>query len=161
VSKAKNIGGLVVCFLVAFAAGALGSIASVRAAQFYQELSRPTWAPPAGIFGPVWTALYCSMAVASWLVWWQSNARTFAALAVYALQLALNALWSWLFFAWRQGSGAFIEVLVLWVCILATILLFWRVRRAAAILLVPYLLWVSYASCLTFAVWRLNPRLLS
>ncbi|HVU47666.1 MAG TPA: TspO/MBR family protein [Terracidiphilus sp.] len=157
----KNAGGLIVCFIVAFAAAALGAIASVRAAEFYQQLSRPGWAPPAGVFGPVWTALYCSMAFASWLVWKQSTERSCAALAVYALQLALNALWSWLFFAWRQGWWAFVGVLVLWACILATIVLFWRVKPAAAILLVPYFLWVSFASCLTFAVWRLNPRLLS
>lgn len=157
----KNGAAFVICFAVAFAAAAAGAIASVRAAEFYQELSRPAWAPPAGVFGPVWTALYCSMAVASWFVWRQSSHRRFAALAVYVLQLALNALWSWLFFAWRQGGWAFAEVLVLWSCVLATIVLFWRVRRVAAILLVPYFLWVSFASLLTFAVWRLNPRLLS
>lgn len=160
-SKARIMGALVVCFAGAFAAAALGAIASVRAAEFYQELSRPAWAPPAGVFGPVWTVLYCSMAVASWLVWRQASAHRFSALAVYALQLALNALWSWLFFAWRQGAWAFAEVLLLWASILVTIVLFWRIRPAAGILLLPYFLWVSFASCLTFAVWRLNPGLLS
>jgi tryptophan-rich sensory protein len=160
-SKAKSTAGLVVCFAVAFAAAAVGAIASIRAADFYQELARPSWAPPAGVFGPVWSVLYCSMALASWLVWRESGPRTSAALAAYGVQLGLNALWSWLFFVFREGRWAFVEVLVLWAGIVVTIALFWRIRRAAALMLVPYLLWVSFACCLTFAVWRLNPQLLS
>ena len=149
------------CFAVAFAAATIGSVASIRAGEFYQELSRPAWAPPSGVFGPVWTFLYCCMAVASWLVWREERRARFAALGVYLIQLALNALWSWLFFAWREGRWAFVEVLVLWAFIALTIVLFWRIRKAAALLLVPYFLWVSFASCLSFAVWRLNPNLLS
>lgn len=159
--KSKNAVSLAVCFLVAFTAAAIGSIASIRAAQFYQELSRPAWAPPAGVFGPVWSVLYCSMAFASWLVWREDTARKSRALSAYAAQLALNALWSWLFFAWREGKWAFVEILVLWSLILLTIILFGKIRRAAAMVLVPYFLWVSFATCLTFAVWRLNPHLLS
>lgn len=160
-SKLKSVAGLMVCFAVAFAAAAVGSVASIRAAEFYQELSRPSWAPPANVFGPVWTFLYCCMALASWLVWRESSAHRSRALAVYLAQLGLNALWSWLFFAWREGRWAFAEVIVLWAAILLTIILFWRVRRVAALLLVPYFLWVSLAACLTFAVWKLNPGLLS
>jgi tryptophan-rich sensory protein len=160
VNKLKNVIGLAVCFAVAFAAAAVGSIASIRAAEFYQELSRPAWAPPGEVFGPVWTFLYCCMAFASWLVWRAERRRTFTALTVYLIQLVLNALWSWLFFAWRQGRWAFVEVLVLWTFILLTIVLFWRIRKMAALLLAPYLLWVSFASFLTFAVWKLNPHLL-
>lgn len=153
--------GLFVCFVVAFAAATTGAIASRHAAEFYRELSLPAWAPPAGVFGPVWTALYCCMAVASWLVWRESSTRKLGALTVYTVQLALNALWSWLFFAWREGRWAFVEVLVLWALIFLTIVLFWRVRKAAALLLIPYFFWVSFASCLTFALWRSNPGLLS
>lgn len=160
-SKPKDIIGLVVCFAVTFAAAAAGSIASVRAGEFYQVLSRPSWAPPSGVFGPVWTVLYCCMAVAAWLVWREERKQRFAALFVYVVQLVLNALWSWLFFAWHEGRWAFVEVLVLWGFIAATLVLFWRIRKAAALLLVPYFLWVSFASCLTLAVWRLNPDLLS
>lgn len=160
-SKFKSAIALIVCFAVAFAAAAVGSIASIRAADFYQELSRPLWAPPANLFGPVWTLLYCCMAVASWLVWRERSAHGAKALAVYLGQLALNALWSWLFFVWREGRWAFVEVIVLWAAILLTIVLFWRVRRIAALLLVPYFLWVSFAACLTYAVWKLNPGLLS
>ena len=101
------------------------------------------------------------MAVASWLVWREERRARAAALTVYLIQLALNALWSWLFFAWREGRWAFVEVLMLWALIALTIVLFWRIRKAAALLLAPYFLWVSFASFLTYAVWRLNPHLLS
>lgn len=157
----KSMIGLAVCFAVAFAAAAAGSIASIRAAEFYQELNRPAWAPPGAVFGPVWTFLYGCMALASWLVWREEAKRRAAALAVYLIQLFLNALWSWIFFAWREGCWAFVEILILWAFILLTIGLFWRIRRAAALLLVPYFLWVSFAAFLTYAVWRLNPHLLS
>ena len=154
------IAGLLACFALAFAAAALGSIASIRAVAFYQQLTRPDWAPPPYVFGPVWTLLYTMMAIASWLVWRAESPLRIPALAAYVAQLALNALWSWLFFAWRQGRWAFLEVVVLWAAILLTVVLFWRIRRGAGLLLLPYLLWVSFASCLTYAVWRLNPTLL-
>jgi tryptophan-rich sensory protein len=158
VTKTKSVLGFAACLAIAFAAAAIGAIASIRAAEFYRELVRPTWAPPASVFGPVWTVLYSSMAVASWLVWRSPAPGRTIALTAYVLQLALNALWSWLFFAWHDGRWAFVEVIALWGFILLTIVLFWRVSRAAAILLLPYFLWVSFASCLTFAVWRLNPQ---
>ncbi len=139
-------------------AAALGGLASVQAGDFYLSLVRPAWAPPAWVFGPVWTVLYTAMAVAAWLVW-RARARRGArrALGLYAAQLALNALWPWLFFAWRRGGLAFVEVLLLLVLVAATARAFWRVRRSAAAALVPYLLWVAFASALTWAVWRANP----
>ena len=101
------------------------------------------------------------MGVSAWLVW---RARGFAgaqsALVVFIVQLAANAIWSWLFFVWRQGGLAFAEVLLLWALIVATVVLFWRASRLAAALLLPYLAWVSFAAALTFSVWRLNPGLL-
>jgi benzodiazapine receptor len=147
--------------LLTFAAAAVGAIASVNAGEFYAELARPSWAPPAWLFGPVWTVLYALMAIAAWLVW---RARGFAgartALVLFVAQLAANALWSWLFFAWQRGGLAFAEVLVLCSLILATIVAFQRISTVAAILLYPYLAWSVFASALTFAVWRLNPALL-
>lgn len=155
----KSLLGLAGWLLVAFVAAAIGAIASVDAAQFYQQLDRPQWAPPAGWFGPVWSVLYLSMGIAAWLVW---RARGFgAALVLFLVQLAANALWSWLFFAWHRGALAFVEVLVLWLLIVATVVAFWRVRALAGALLLPYLLWVSFAAALTFAVWQRNPALLS
>ena len=120
---------------------------------------RPEWAPPASLFGPVWTVLYALMAIAAWLVWRTRGVRgARGALALFVAQLALNALWTWLFFAWRRGAWAFAEVLVLWVAVAATTVAFARHRRAAGALLVPYLGWVTFAAALTWAVWRLNPE---
>jgi tryptophan-rich sensory protein len=148
-------------FLLSFAASSIGGIASLNARSFYQELERPTWAPPGWLFGPVWTTLFALMAIGAWLVWrergWQ-GARP--ALTLFIVQLAFNALWSWLFFAWRMGMTAIVDVLVLWVLIAATITLFWRVRPLAGALLLPYLVWVSYASALTIWIVRNNPSLL-
>lgn len=146
--------------LVALAAVA-GSIASIDAAQFYQSLDRPGWAPPASVFGPVWTALYIAMAIAACLVWkargWQ-GARV--ALVLFCIQLAANALWSWLFFAWHRGALAFLDIVLLWLLVLATMIAFWRVRLLAGLLLLPYFIWVSFAAILNYAVWQRNPALL-
>ena len=151
--------GLLAWLLAAFAAAAVGAVASVDAASFYAQLIKPSWAPPAWLFGPVWSALYALMGVAAWLVW-RSPGPKGLALTVFVAQLAANALWSWLFFAWHQGALAAMEVLVLLALIAATLVAFWRSSRLAAFLLVPYLLWVSFASALTWAVWQANPTLL-
>ena len=160
-STGTQLLGLAGWLLLSFAAAAIGALASVRSEAFYEQLVRPDWAPPASVFGPVWTVLYVLMGIAAWLVWRArgfSGART--ALTLYVVQLAANALWTWLFFAWRLGFPAFVEILVLWVLIAATILAFWRVRRLAAVLLIPYLAWVTFAAALTFSIWQLNPELL-
>lgn len=160
-SRTSSVVGLVGWFAVSFAAATLGAIASVDAKSFYGQLTQPAWAPPAWVFGPVWTTLYALMAVAAWLVWREGGFRAHArALTLFLVQLAANALWSWLFFAWHRGGTAFAEVLVLWLLIVATLVAFWRVRALAGALLVPYLLWVSFASALNYATWQLNPALL-
>ena len=153
--------GLLGWFAVTFAAAALGAWASTSAASFYASLTLPTWAPPAGVFGPVWTLLYAMMAVAAWLVWRERGWRgARPALTLYLVQLAVNALWSWLFFGWKLGALAFADILVLIVLVCATILGFLRIQRGAAVLLLPYLAWISFASALNFAVWRANPGVL-
>jgi len=156
-----QLAALVGWFLLTFAAALVGGIATARAPELYSGLESPSWAPPASVFGPVWTALYALMAVAAWLVWrapgWR-GART--ALTLFVIQLAANALWSWLFFAWRLGFAAFIELCVLWALIVATLVAFWRLHRIAGALLVPYLAWVSYAGALNFVLWRANPTVL-
>ncbi|HSI48847.1 MAG TPA: TspO/MBR family protein [Ideonella sp.] len=147
--------------LATFAAGSVGAMASARAAAFYGQLSQPVWAPPAWLFGPVWSVLYLLMAVAAWLVWRQhrfSGART--ALGLFVIQLFANALWTWLFFGMHLGAVSLAEIAVLWLLIAATISAFWPLHRLAALLLVPYLAWVSLATALTFALWRLNPAAL-
>lgn len=151
--------GLLGWLFAAFAAAAVGAVASVDAPSFYAQLNKPSWAPPAGVFGPVWTVLYALMGVAAWLVW-RSPGPKRAALTLFGAQLAANALWSWLFFAWHRGALAAVEILVLLALIVAMIVAFWRISRLAALLMLPYLLWVSFASVLTWAVWRSNPTLL-
>lgn len=158
---APQVIGLAGWLLLSVATGALGGLASVSAPEFYDRLVQPTWAPAAWLFGPVWSLLFVLMAIAAWLVWrrhgW-SGARP--ALLLYASQLVANALWSWLFFAWHQGGLAFADVLLLWSLIAATLLRFWTLHRLAALLLAPYLAWVSFAAALNFTLWRLNPGLL-
>ena len=153
--------GLAGWIVLTFAAAAVGALATPDAREFYAALAKPAWAPPGGAFGPVWTVLYALMAVAAWLVWLERGWRgARGALTLFCMQLAVNSLWSWFYFGWRQGALAFAEVLLLWLLIAATIAAFWRVRRLAAALLAPYLAWVSYASALTWATWRANPQLL-
>lgn len=160
-STTRQLAGLVGWLAVAFAAAAIGAVASVQAASFYSELVRPSWAPPQGVFGPVWSVLYALMGVAAWLVWREpKEGRHALPLALFAVQLAVNALWSWLFFAWHMGAAAFADVLVLLALIAATIITFWRVRPLAGILLLPYFAWVAFASALTWSVWQRNPGVL-
>lgn len=154
----KQIIGLFASLLITFVAAAVGAIASIDAGTFYAQLMLPSWAPPGSVFGPVWTVLYILMGIAAWLVWRVNGIRV--ALALFVIQLALNALWSWLFFGWHRGDLAFADILLLWVMIIATLLAFWRVRALAGALLVPYLLWVSFASVLNYVVWQLNPQVL-
>lgn len=153
--------GLAGWLLASLAVGAIGGYASINAQDFYGQLAQPSWAPPAWLFGPVWTVLYILMGVSAWLVWRpQGFGGARPALTLYAAQLLVNALWTWLFFAWRQGAMAFAEILVLWALIAATIAMFRRHSRIAAALLLPYLAWVTFAAGLNFALWRLNPALL-
>ncbi len=160
-SASNQFFGLVGWLLLTSAAAAAGAVASAGAATFYGQLERPVWAPPGWLFGPVWSVLYLLMAVAAWLVWRRGALRdTVLALGLFVVQLAANALWTWLFFAWHQGAWAFIEILVLWVLIAATVAAFWRHQAVAAMLLLPYLAWVTFAGALTWSIWRMNPAAL-
>jgi tryptophan-rich sensory protein len=136
-------------------------VTAKAAAAFYAQLDKPRWAPPAWLFGPAWTVLYVTMAVAAWRVW-----RTYGfgdaqlALGLYVVQLALNAAWSWFFFVRRSGVQAFVECTMLWMAVAATMIAFAQLDPVAGLLFVPYLAWVSFAAALTWSVWRRNPRLL-
>ncbi len=156
-SRSASAAGLAAFGLAAAAAAVTGSLAAISAADRYGALVQPAWAPPTWLFGPVWTLLYATIAVAGWLVWrkdgW-TGART--ALTVFAVQLVLNALWTPLFFGAGLFGVAFVEIVLLWLSIVATIVLFARHSRPAAGLLVPYLAWVTFASALNLAIWLLN-----
>lgn len=160
-SRQKQFLGLIAWFVLSFAASFVGAIASIQAKSFYGLLSQPVWAPPPWLFGPVWTVLYAMMAVAAWLVWRnrgiQANRN---ALILFLTQLAFNALWSWLFFSWKLGAWALADIALLWVLILATMVSFWRVNKLAGALLIPYLLWVTFAAALNHALWQSNPQIL-
>lgn len=157
----KSILGLVMWLLITFAAAGIGAVASANAGAFYEKLSQPEWAPPASLFGPVWTLLYILIAIAAWLVWKDAGFRGASlALSMMIVQLAANALWTWIFFAWHRGALAFVEIIVLWTLIVITMILFWRVRPVAGVLFVPYLLWVTFASALTYSMWQRNPQVL-
>lgn len=156
--KSAPWGSLIGWLALCAAAGAIGAFASVDAREFYATLDQPAWAPPAGVFGPVWTTLYALMGVAAWLVWRERDAPTRnAALVLFVVQLAVNALWSWLFFAWHRGAFAFLDILVLLVLIVATLASFWKIRPLAGALLLPYLAWVGFATALCYRVWQDNP----
>jgi len=162
IKKSTQIIGLIGWLILTFIAAAIGSAASAESGLFYQQIFRPEWAPPAWLFAPVWTALYTLMGISAWIVWRVDGFRSARiALSLFILQLVFNAIWTWIFFVWKQGALAFVEILVLWALILCTTIAFWRVRILAGILLIPYLAWVSFASVLTFTVWRLNPLLLA
>ena len=126
-------------------------------AGWYVALNRPAWAPPGWLFGPVWTVLYVLIAVSGWLVWRRGGwAAQRIPLIAFGIQLALNCAWTPIFFGARQIGLALVVIGVLGVAIAATAALFWRVSRVAGGLMLPYLLWVSFATTLNFAIWRLN-----
>lgn len=153
--------GLLGWLAATFIAAAVGAAASAQAGPFYAQLARPGWAPPGWLFGPVWTALYVLMAIAAWLVWRVGGFRAArSALSLFVVQLAVNALWSWLFFGMHRGAQAFADIVLLWVLIVATLRAFWRIRPLGGALLVPYLLWVSFAAVLNHSIWQLNPQAL-
>lgn len=145
------IGWLALCF------AATGTAAFVSIDGWYAALQKPSWNPPAWVFGPAWTVLYISMAVAAWLVWrqggWKAQGR---ALGLFLVQWVLNALWTPLFFGLHRPGLAFAEIVILWLAIAATLAAFWRINKVAGALLVPYLAWVTFAAALNFAIWRLN-----
>ena len=151
------IAWLAACFLAAY----IGAAASINAPSFYDQLTQPEWAPPAWLFGPVWTALFTMMAFAAWRVWRRGGFfRQRLPLALFIAQLAFNGLWSWLFFGWQLGGMALADIVVLWLLIVATITTFWRADRLAGLLLVPYVAWISFAGALNFALWQSNPQIL-
>jgi tryptophan-rich sensory protein len=148
--------GLAGWILLSFLAAAPGAM-FVATASEYQELIQPVWAPPSAVFGPVWTVLYALMGVAAWLVWKEggfSEART--ELGFFLVQLVLNAIWTPLFFGAGLRGWAFLDIVLLWAAVAATLVAFWRIRPLAGALLLPYLAWVSFAAVLNYAIWQLN-----
>lgn len=152
---AALLGFVALCIAVALSSRA---ITGTSVSTWYAALEKPAFNPPDWVFAPVWTALYLMMAIAAWRVWRLVNAPGVRpALGLWALQLALNLCWSYVFFGARLIGAAALEVAVLFIAIVATLVLFWRLDRAAGVLLIPYAAWVGFAAVLNTALWRLNP----
>ena len=129
----------------------------IRPGEWYRELVKPSWRPPDWLFGPVWLVLYVSIAVSGWLVWRKAgfSGASFA-FVIYAAQLILNGFWSVVFFGLRRPGLALLEIVCLWLSIIATIGAFFPIDQFAAYLLIPYAFWVSFAVALNYRIWRLN-----
>lgn len=159
--KAPSPNGLVsavVSVAIALAAGAVGGLATASSVTtWYAGLNKPAFNPPNAVFGPVWTILYVVMALAAWRVWRApATPPRRRALILYAVQLALNLAWSLIFFGLRQPGFALAEVIALLAAVVATAAAFWRIDRPAGLMMVPYAAWVTFATALNFAIWRLN-----
>lgn len=156
-TRAREVAGLAVFIAINVAVSALGGWATAASVgTWYQKLAKPAFNPPDWIFAPVWSALYLMIAIAGWRVWRRGSGQARGALMVYAVQLALNLSWSFVFFGARLIGPALAVIAALLAAIVANAFLFWRIDRMAGALLVPYAAWVSFATLLTAALWRLN-----
>lgn len=147
-----------VSIILVFLTASIGSyFTTPNIASWYQYLKKPSFAPPNWLFGPAWTLFYFLMAVAAFLVWREKeNQNIKPALLIYLIHLIFNALWSMIFFSLKNLGLAFFEIIILWILILITIIKFYKIKPIAGFLLIPYILWVTFASILNFAVWMLN-----
>jgi translocator protein len=144
--------------LVTLLAGASASLESMQSGQWYSRLNKPRWTPPDIIFGPVWSGLYVLMLIAAWLVWrGRDNTDVSLALSLYLLHLILHILWPWLFFVRKRIDAAFFELILLQISEGVLILLFARINRLAALLLIPYAVWTLFALLLNYTIWKMNP----
>jgi benzodiazapine receptor len=157
--KLNNPAKLIIAVLTPICAGLIGSIFTVQSIPtWYATLVKPELSPPNWIFGPAWTTLYILMGIAAFLVWKKEikNKAVKTALIVFAGQLLLNTIWSIIFFGMQNPFWAFIDIIALWIAIVINIIFFYKVSRPAALLLLPYILWISFASYLNYSIWMLN-----
>lgn len=157
--KTKNIYKLIIAIAVSQFAGIIGSLFTMSAIpNWYTTIEKPVLNPPSWIFGPVWVTLYILMGVSAFLVWregWKKK-EVKIALSIFGVQLFLNALWSVIFFGLQSPAWAFLNIVLLWITIVWTMVVFFKISKLATYLLVPYILWVSFASYLNLAIWMLN-----
>jgi benzodiazapine receptor len=158
-TRLRELPSVLIAIGIPLAIGAVGGIAtSSSLTDWYPALVKPAWNPPNWVFGPVWTLLYIVMGIAAWRVWrtGTANPGVRRALGLFGIQLLFNLLWSLVFFGLRQPGWALVEIVVAWVLILSTLVAFYRLDRAAGVLLIPYQLWVTFATALNAAIWWLN-----
>ena len=159
-SRARDILRLVVSIVISQLAGGLGAIFTTPAIPtWYASLNKPAFNPPNTVFFPVWTTLYTLMGIAAFLVWRKGlhERRVRVALVIFVIQLVLNLAWTIIFFGLYSLFGAVVAIVFLWIAIVINIVAFWRISKAAGALLIPYILWVSFAGLLNVSVWMLNP----
>jgi tryptophan-rich sensory protein len=173
IMKINNTFKFIIALGVSLSAGVVGSLFTSPAIQsgWYAGIVKPALNPPAWVFGPVWTTLFALMGIAAFLVWREYDKLTLSevegliiqrkrqikiALGIFLSQLVLNTLWSIIFFGLHSPGGALVEIMFLWLAILATIVAFYKISKPAAWLLVSYILWVSFAAYLNYAIWKLN-----
>lgn len=150
---------LIVFILICLAAGFIGAyFTSLSVKTWYKTIQKPSWTPPDKVFAPVWTVLYIMMAVAAWKVWLKTESLMNVEMIIFLCQLLLNTVWSILFFGYRNPFLALIEMAALWLAITATVILFFPIDLISGLLLLPYLLWVSFAFVLNFTIVRMNHK---
>lgn len=157
--KKSNVLKLIIALIIPQIIGIMGSLFTTpEIGTWYADLAKPSFNPPSWLFGPVWTALFILMGIASYLVWRKGleKRENKSALLIFVFQLALNLFWSFIFFALHNPGVAFTEIISLWFAILATIIAFFQISKVAGYLLIPYILWVSFASVLNYSIWQLN-----
>lgn len=156
--KTKSLAVLLICIIIPVTVGSISGIATNSGlSDWYVALNKPSFNPPNFIFAPVWTALYTLMGISLFLIWQSPRNKTRThALIIFGIQLFLNFIWSFLFFYFQQPALAFIEIIMIWFAILFMIILFYRANKWAAFIQIPYFLWVSFASVLNAAIWKLN-----
>ncbi len=147
-------GSLAVIIVIVVGMASTGGIFPPGA--WYAGLEKPAWTPPNWLFGPAWTVLYACIAAAGWLIWRETGGQWSTAMTFWALQVVFNAAWSWLFFGERMPLAALGDLVLMLACIVGFILTAWSLQRTAALLFVPYAVWVTFAGALNFAIWRLN-----
>jgi len=147
---------LVICILICQIIGILGSLFNIKSIPgWYSKQKKPSFNPPNWIFGPVWTLLYLLMGISLYLILVSGKVTTLA-ITIFAIQLFLNLIWTGIFFGMKKPLLAFIEIILLWASILISIIVFYGISKVASYLLIPYILWVSFASILNFSIWKLN-----
>jgi len=154
----KSIFPLLISILITLSAGFIGSFFTTSSiTTWYAFINKPFFSPPNWLFAPVWTLLYILMGISAFLIWKKrDNLKTKQALISYGIQLVLNTLWSIIFFGMHNPGLAFLEIIILWLFILITLIKFYKINKTAGLLFIPYLLWVSFASILNYAIWILN-----
>lgn len=153
--RMSDLMGLAFWIVLTFSVAAFAS--QFEPGVWYTKIAKPIWTPPGWLFGPVWGILYLAMSVSAWLIWrHRSTVKLSMPLALYLVQLLLNGLWSWLFFGRQLIGTALIDLMILTLLIAITTAMFMRIQKAAGIMMLPYLLWISFATALNFQIWRMN-----